>query len=94
MTEPAISGPAHTSPRVVLYGKPGCHLCEDMRATIDSALEGTGVTVTEMDITRDLALFVRFCHDVPVLEIDGHEVARHRITAARLVMALEAAGIF
>ncbi len=93
MTEPAPSGPAPSAPRLVLYGKPGCHLCEDMRAIVDAVLEGTGVTVTEMDITRDLAIFARLHHDVPVLEIDGNEVARHRITAAALVAALEAAGI-
>jgi Glutaredoxin-like domain (DUF836) len=85
--------PAHPGPRVVLFTKPGCHLCEDMHALIGELLQGTGITIEAMDITRDLALFVRFRHDVPVLEIDGREVARHRATKAGLVAALEAAGI-
>jgi hypothetical protein len=93
MMASAMPEPAPTAPRVVLYGKPGCHLCEDMRAIIDAVLEGNGITVTEIDITRDLALFVRFCHDVPVLEVDGREVSRHRTTKATLVAALRAAGI-
>jgi hypothetical protein len=93
MTEPATSAAAPTAPRVVLYGKPGCHLCEDMRAIVDAVLEGTGITVTEIDITRDLALFVRFCHDVPVLEVNGREVTRHRTTRATLVAAFRAEGI-
>lgn len=79
-------------PRIVLYGKPGCHLCEDMRALVDEALEGTGLTVEDVDITRDLELFVRFRHDVPILEVDGREVARHRTTATVLAAALTAAG--
>lgn len=79
-------------PRVVLYAKPGCHLCEDMRALVDAALAGTGLAVDEIDITRDLELFVRFRHDVPVLEIDGREVARHRVSAAKVAAALTAAG--
>ncbi|HQZ38614.1 MAG TPA: hypothetical protein PLH72_06205 [Vicinamibacterales bacterium] len=43
--------------------------------------------------TRDLETFVRLQHEIPVLEIDGHEVARHRITPPVLVAALEDAGI-
>lgn len=95
MTTPSLPGPASppARPRVVLYGKPGCHLCEDMHTLVAAQLKGTGVAVTEIDITRDLALFERLRHDVPVLEIDGHEVARHRIAEAALVSALEAARI-
>lgn len=93
MTAFTIPGGVPPGPRVVLYTKAGCHLCEDMRAVIDEALEGTGTAVTATDITRDLALFMRFRHDVPVLEVDGREVARHRTTKAALVAALRAAGI-
>lgn len=95
MTAPPTPGPASATarPRVVLYGKPGCHLCEDMHTLVAAQLKGTGVAVTEMDITRDLALFERLRHDVPVLEIDGREVARHRIDEAALRSALEAAGL-
>jgi glutaredoxin len=78
--------------RVVLYSKPGCHLCEDMRAIVDDVLEGSGVAVREVDITQDAALFARFQYDIPVLEIDGEEVARHRIAEPALVKALRAAG--
>jgi glutaredoxin len=90
--EKAPASPA-AGARVVLYGKPGCHLCEDMRALVDAALEGTGLSVTEVDITRDLEIFMRLRHDVPVLEIDGREVARHRITEPVLSAALRAAGV-
>lgn len=81
------------SPRVVLYSKPGCHLCEDMHALVRRVLQGTGVTVVELDITRDLETFVRFRHEIPVLEIDGREVARHRVTEPALLAALRDAGI-
>lgn len=79
--------------RVVLYSKPGCHLCEDMHGQLRRALRGTGVTVTERNIALDLDDFVRYQYDIPVLAIDGREVARHRITEEALVSALRVAGI-
>jgi len=80
-------------PRVVVYSKPGCHLCEDMHAQVQKALHGTGVAVAERDISLDLDLFVRYQHDIPILAIDGREVARHRITEQALTSALRVAGI-
>lgn len=79
--------------RVVLYSKPGCHLCDDMRALVRRALAGTGITVTERNIALSLDDYARYRHDIPVLTIDGREVARHRITESALILALRAAGI-
>lgn len=79
--------------RVVLYSKPGCHLCEDMHEMVRQALHGTGVAVAERNITHDLDDFVRYQNDIPVLAIDGREVARHRVTEEALVSALRVAGI-
>jgi hypothetical protein len=82
-----------SQPRVVLYGKPGCHLCEDMHAQLRHALRGTGISVAERNIASNLDDFVRYQNDIPVLAIDGREVARHRITEEALVSALRVAGI-
>jgi hypothetical protein len=81
------------APRVLLYTKPGCHLCDDMLDLLQAALRGTGIAVTERDIALDLDDFERFKHDIPVLLIDGREVARHRITEPALVAALRDAGL-
>jgi hypothetical protein len=82
-----------TDARVVLYGKPGCHLCEDMHALVRQALHGTGVSVAERNIALNLEDFVRYQHDIPVLAIDGREVARHRVSEEALTSALRVAGI-
>lgn len=79
--------------RVVLFTKPGCHLCEDMRDLLRPALAPTGVALIERDITATLDDYLAYRHDIPVLVIDGREVARHRITAAALAEALRAAGL-
>ncbi len=92
-SEPGAAGAAAEADRVVLYSKPGCHLCEDMHALVCRALAGTGVAVTERNIALNLDDYARYRHDIPVLAIDGREVARHRITEAALVSALRVAGI-
>ncbi len=82
-----------STPRIVLFTKPGCHLCDDMREQLDLALRGTSVHVDEVDIAGDLDVYMRYRHDIPVLLVDGREVARHRITDETLREALLAAGL-
>jgi glutaredoxin len=52
---------------VVLYGKPGCCLCDDAK----SALEGAGIGFREVDITRDPGLMAEYGVVIPVVEVDG-----------------------
>jgi glutaredoxin len=80
-------------PRILIYTKPGCHLCEDMLDLLQRALRGSGVDVAEHNITLDLDNFERYKHEIPVLVIDGRAVARHRISEPALHAALTAAGI-
>ncbi|MEX0789222.1 MAG: glutaredoxin family protein [Actinomycetota bacterium] len=52
---------------VVLYGKPGCCLCDDAKA----ALDGAGIGFREVDITSDPGLMAEFGVIIPVVEVDG-----------------------
>lgn len=88
----ADNTPMHAG-RVVLYLKPGCHLCDDLHDQLRAALRGSGVVVTERNIAADLDDYERYKHAIPVLVIDGREVARHRIDDDGLRAALEAAGL-
>lgn len=81
------------APRVLVYTKPGCHLCDDMLDLLRLALRGTDVPITERNITASLDDYERYKHDIPVLVIDGREVARYRIAEPDLVAALRAAGV-
>ena len=78
---------------MVLLTKPGCHLCDDMRDVLWRALHGTDVRVTERNIAASLDDFERYRYDIPVLVIDGREVARHRIADDDLTVALRAVGL-
>ena len=55
---------------VILYSRPGCHLCEDARAMLVRA----GATFEERDIEADDVLFRRYLERIPVIVIDGEEV--------------------
>lgn len=82
-----------TEPRIVLYTKPGCHLCEDMRDQLVAALAGSAEPVRYVDIAGDLDVYMRYRHDIPVLVVDGREVARHRIADDALRAVLVASGL-
>jgi glutaredoxin len=57
--------------QVTLYGKPGCHLCEDARVLLDRLGRRYPIDLTEVDITSDPALFRRYDIQIPVIVIDG-----------------------
>ncbi len=59
--------------RVVLFGRPGCHQCEDARAV----LERVGEPIAEVDVTADDALHARMLERIPVVAVDGREVFDH-----------------
>ena len=55
---------------VVLYTKPGCHLCTDALALLRELRGEFRLTLDEVDITADGALFKKYFDQIPVLVID------------------------
>lgn len=68
-----------TKLRLVLYSKPGCHLCEEMKAEMSRAAVSDLYTLDEVNIESDAALMERYRFEIPVLCIDGVEAFRHRL---------------
>ncbi len=77
--------------QVVLYTKPGCHLCESVEQVIDRGKIGRRMAITRIDITGNPEAFAKYETEIPVVTINGREVARHRMTLAEFVAALDAA---
>jgi glutaredoxin len=61
-------------PVLTLYGKPGCHLCDDARAAVQDALAGRNAELREVDVTLDPVLERRYGQRIPVLAVDGEEL--------------------
>lgn len=79
-------GPAGT--RVTLYGKAGCHLCEEARAVVEEVCGELGVGWVEVDIRSDEQLFRRFAEQIPVTFVDGAQHDFWRVDPDRLRAAL------
>ena len=60
--------------KITLYGKPGCHLCEDARAALERVRAGRGFELEEVDVSLDPALNRRYGERIPVLALDGEEL--------------------
>jgi glutaredoxin len=70
--------------RLTIYSKPGCHLCDEMKATVRRVVHDSNVSVDEIDISRDPALLERYGLEIPVLWIDGTKVAKYRVSESEL----------
>jgi hypothetical protein len=73
---------------VTLYTKPGCHLCEAVEQVIVQVSRRRPLEVVRRDILDDPADFERYQHEIPVILLDGVEIARYRLTAEELEAAL------
>jgi glutaredoxin len=73
---------------VVLYGRPGCHLCDDARVVVDRVCGELGEQWVEVDITTDPELEQRFGEEVPVTFVDGRQHDFWRVDPERLTKAL------
>ena len=73
---------------LTLYTRPGCHLCDDLKAILLRLRRRQAFALTEIDISGDPALERQYGHDIPVLLLDGVETARHRIDEADLMRRL------
>ena len=76
------------SARVTLYGKPGCHLCDDARAVIERVCADLGESYDEISILDDPALPERFGEEIPVTFVDGRQHDFWRVDEERLRAAL------
>lgn len=77
-----------SEPRVTLYGKPGCHLCDDAREVVAEVCGELGVEWVEVSILDDEELFRRFGEQIPVTYVDGSQHDFWRVDPDRLRAAL------
>ena len=61
------------SRHVVLYGRPGCHLCDQARTILMRVRAEHDFAFEERDIEDDDALFAAYLERIPVVTIDGQE---------------------
>jgi glutaredoxin len=75
---------------LTIYSRPGCHLCDDMKAIVEGVVRASAmdVAVNEIDITTDPELEAAYGLEIPVLMIDGRKAAKFRVSEEELTRML------
>ena len=69
---------------ITLYGRPGCHLCDDARAILRQIQAARPFVLQEVDIETDDRLFKRYLERIPVIALDGEELFDFFVDEAEL----------
>ncbi|HEX7407403.1 MAG TPA: glutaredoxin family protein [Candidatus Binatia bacterium] len=77
---------------LVLYGRPECHLCDEMKQVVLPVARELGCTVAEIDITGDADLEAQFGTEIPVLFVNGRKAFKYRVVEHELRKRLVAEG--
>jgi glutaredoxin len=66
---------------LTLYSRPGCHLCDDMKAVGERVVPSIAesVTLAIVDISTDASLEAAYGLEIPVLMVNGKKAAKYRI---------------
>lgn len=63
-----------TTFHITLYGRPGCHLCEQVEERIKRVGKDFPISLKVVNIEADPEIHEKFMFTIPVVEIDGDEV--------------------
>jgi glutaredoxin len=74
---------------VTIYSKPDCHLCERVKHAAERVRQKHNFSLEITDISAQPTLFDRYKNDIPVIFLNGREVARHSLTEHKLLELLQ-----
>jgi glutaredoxin len=78
---------------VVVYSRPGCHLCEEAIEQIVALHEkGYRFDLHEVDIESNDLLLRRYLERIPVVEVDGIEASELILDRDALIARLDTVG--
>jgi len=75
--------------QVIIYSRPGCHLCDEAKAAILSAGCSEQFVLEEINIESDEELLRKYKYDIPVIVIDGVECFIHRVDPDEFVTRIK-----
>ena len=77
-------------PRVTLYTRAGCHLCDDAKRVVMEARRRAAFEYEEVDIDGDPELRRLYNDEVPVVAIGGVKAFKYRVDLKELLRRLTA----
>ena len=73
---------------VTLYGRPGCHLCDEAREALARVHARAPFELDEIDIETDDALHKRYLERIPVILLDGEHLFDYEVDEPALVQRI------
>jgi glutaredoxin len=86
-------GASVTGVTVRIYTKPRCSLCDEARQVLEEARTRVAFVLEVVDIRDHADTWERYRHAVPVITLDGEEIARLRVNAAALESRLRGTSV-
>ncbi len=77
---------------MVIYSRPGCHLCDEMNVVVRRVAERQTppLAIEIVDISTDPNLEALYGLEIPVLMVNGRKAAKYRVTEEELTRLLSA----
>ena len=76
---------------IIFYTKPNCPLCEEAEEILEEIKNNKSITVSQIDITKDMMIYEEYKHRVPVIEIAQKSVLSGRIEGGKLITSIRQA---
>jgi glutaredoxin len=73
---------------VTIYSRPGCHLCDEMKALVLEVGRSVPFSLREIDISDNAELETLYGLEIPVLLVDGWKIAKYRVSEQQFRRAL------
>jgi glutaredoxin len=74
---------------ITIYSKPGCHLCDRAKEVIERCRVKAEFAIEVVDISQNPELLQRYRDDIPVILLDGNEIARIFVRERKLLELLQ-----
>jgi glutaredoxin len=74
---------------VVVYSRPGCHLCDVVKQTLRGLEHLGSFQWREVDIDQDPELKRRYWDQIPVVFVDGRKSFKYRMSEGDFLRRLE-----
>ena len=74
---------------IEVYSRPGCHLCDQVRAVIEELRGAYAITLRSINVENDAEIEKKYGMDIPVVFVNGVEAFRHRVDRSELERKLK-----
>ncbi len=76
------------SSEVILYTKPGCCLCDDVKEQLRALLQKHAFDLREINILDDPEAYERFQTEIPVVFVNGKKAFKYRLDEKQFLTRL------